>query len=76
VIGGAMLAQDAGRDLSGIYGAWTAHGLLSPMRTASELEEPVAVDGHGARARMEAFMNASWAAMEGAAYVRGPLPRG
>lgn len=73
VIGGAMLSQDVGRDLSGIYDAWMSHGLLSPMRTASELETAVVVEGQDARARLEAFMKASWTVMEGAAYVRGHL---
>lgn len=73
VIGGAMLAQKVGRDLSGIYDAWVAHGLLSPMRTASEVQAPVVPAGPQARRRLEEFMKASWSVMEKAAYVRGHL---
>ncbi|HEY8614469.1 MAG TPA: hypothetical protein VIL69_24675 [Roseomonas sp.] len=73
VIGGAMLAQDTKRELSGIYDAWVSHGLLSPLRTASELEVPAVPAGAEARARLEAFMKASWSVMEKAAYVRGHL---
>ena len=73
VIGGAMLAQEVERDLSGIYDAWVAHGLLSPLRTASEVEAPVVPPGKEARERLEAFMKASWNVMERAAYVRGHL---
>jgi hypothetical protein len=73
VIGGAMLAQDTKRDLSDIYDAWVAHGVLSPMRTASELEAPAIPQAPDARRRLEHFMKASWSVMEKAAYVRGHL---
>ncbi len=73
VVAGGMLAQHVERDLAGVYDAWAAHGLLSPLRTASENEAPVPPTAADAPRRLEAFMKASWSVMEKAAYVRGHL---
>jgi hypothetical protein len=73
VFAGGMLAQKVERDLAGIYDAWVAHGMLSPLRTASEIEVPVPPSAPDAARRLQAFMKASWSVMEKAAYVRGHL---
>ncbi len=73
VFAGGMLAQHVERDLGEVYEAWAAHGLLSPLRTASQIQDPVRPAAPDATQRLRAFMAASWAVMEKAAYVRGHL---
>jgi hypothetical protein len=73
VFAGGMLAQRIERDLGEVYEAWAAHGVLSPLRTASQIQDPVRPAAPDAAQRLRAFMTASWAVMEKAAYVRGHL---
>ncbi|WP_270933340.1 hypothetical protein [Falsiroseomonas oryzae] len=73
VFAGSMLARRVERDLREVYDAWAAHGLLSPLRTASQNQDPAIATASDAPRRLEAFMKASWSVMEKAAYVRGHL---
>lgn len=73
VIAGAMLAGDIDLDLTDAYAAWTKYGLCSPLRSQSFVQSPVIPAAAGAGGLLEAYMKASWAVMEKAAYVRGHL---
>jgi hypothetical protein len=73
VIAGAMLAKDVDTDLDLVYGAWSRHGLYSPLRPASAMQALHVPSHPQASALLKAFMTASWAVMEQAAYVRGHL---
>jgi hypothetical protein len=73
VIAGAMLAQDVELELAAVYDRLARYGLYSPMRSASCLQTPVVPTARDAARRLEAFLKASWAVMEKAAYVRGHL---
>jgi hypothetical protein len=68
-----MLSERIERDLGEVYGAWASHGMLSPLRSASENAPPVPATAPDAAPRLRRFMQASWSVMEKAAYVRGHL---
>jgi hypothetical protein len=73
VIAGALLAKDVDCPLDEIYAAFASHGLYSPLRAASEIEDRVVPTAPNAAAILRDFMVASWAVIEKAAYVRGHL---
>ncbi len=73
VVAGAMMSGNIDLDLDDAYGAWTKHGLLSPLRCQSELQAPVVPPAPAAATALKTFMKASWSVMEKAAYVRGHL---
>jgi hypothetical protein len=73
VIAGAMLAQNVELELAAVYDCLAQHGVYSPMRSASCLQAPIVPTARDAARRLEAFLKASWAVMEKAAYVRGHL---
>lgn len=73
VIAGAMLAQNVDLDLDDAYAAWAEHGLVSALHSQSSLPPAVVPAATDAVPSLKAFMKASWAVMEKAAYVRGHL---
>ena len=71
VVAGAMLAQNPDAAIDDIYREWARYGLLSPLKTASAIEEPIPVTRPGAWEKLRDFMLASWRVMEKTVFVRG-----
>ena len=73
VFAGGLLSGNVDADLREAYRAWAEHGLLSPLKPGSCLEAPVRPQAPDAVDRLRAFMQASWAVVEKALFVRGHL---
>ncbi|MCS7119601.1 MAG: hypothetical protein RMJ07_02620 [Nitrososphaerota archaeon] len=71
LFGGAYLAQDVDADLDEIYEKWLEYGLLSPLRSESEMNKPIKPSSPKAVINLKDFMRASWSVMEKTVYIRG-----
>lgn len=66
---GGMFANDLQTHQDDIYRAWMEYGLADPMKNTSAETAPIPIRPADQK-RVQAFMNATWSAMEKTMYVR------
>ena len=72
VIAGAMLSQDIDTDIDEIYKEFARYGVLSPLKSASFIEEPTPLaNPERDFVKLRDFMKACWKVMEKTVFARG-----